>query len=69
MEEVLTERGKVKSLSSSQSLDYDFEIDDIVMVTDVPTNFALIDRVIGTIDQEGAQINIAVNLLRLLLTW
>ena len=63
MEEVLTERGKVKSLSSSQSLDYDFEIDDIVMVTDVPTNFALIDRVIGTIDQEGAQINIAVKFI------
>ena len=63
LEEVLTERGKVKSLSSSQSLDYDFEIDDIVMVTDVPTNFALIDRVIGTIDQEGAQINIAVKFI------
>ena len=63
LEEVLTERGKVKSLSSSQSLDYDFEIDDIVMVTDVPTSFALIDRVIGTIDQEGAQINIAVKFI------
>ena len=63
LEEGLTERGKVKSLSSSQSLDYDFEIDDIVMVTDVPTNFALIDRVIGTIDQEGAQINIAVKFI------
>ena len=63
LEEVLTERGKVKSLSSSQSLDYDFEIDDIVMVTDVPTNFALIDRIIGTIDQEGAQINIAVKFI------
>ena len=63
LEEVLTERGKVKSLSSSQSLDYDFEIDDIVMVTDVPMNFALIDRVIGTIDQEGAQINIAVKFI------
>tara|TARA_B100000579_G_scaffold287663_1_gene238599 strand:+ start:77 stop:1717 length:1641 start_codon:yes stop_codon:yes gene_type:complete len=63
LEEVLTDRGKVKSLSSSQSLDYDFEIDDIVMVTDVPTNFALIDRVIGTIDQEGAQINIAVKFI------
>ena len=63
LEEVLTERGIVKSLSSSQSLDYDFEIVDIVMVTDVPTNFALIDRVIGTIDQEGAQINIAVKFI------
>ena len=63
LEEVLTDRGKVKSLSSSQSLDYDFEIDDIVMVTDVPTNFPLIDRVIGTIDQEGAQINIAVKFI------
>ena len=63
LKEVLTDRGKVKSLSSSQSLDYDFEIDDIVMVTDIPTNFALIDRVIGTIDQEGAQINIAVKFI------
>ena len=63
LEEVLTDRGKVKSLSSSQSLDYEFEIDDIVMVTDVPTNFALIDRVIGTIDQEGAQINISVKFI------
>ena len=63
LEEVLTQRGKVKSLSSSQSLDYEFEVDDIVMVTDVPSNFALIDRVIGTIDQEGAQINIAVKFI------
>ncbi|MCS5623024.1 MAG: hypothetical protein NZ735_03605, partial [Candidatus Marinimicrobia bacterium] len=63
LEEVLSDRGKVKSLSSSQSLDYEFEIDDIVMVTDVPTNFALIDRVIGTIDQEGAQINISVKFI------
>ena len=63
LEEVMTVRGKVKSLSSSQSLDYEFEIDDIVMVTDVPTNFALIDRVISTIDQEGAQINIAVKFI------
>ena len=39
LEEVLSDRGKVKSLSSSQSLDYEFEIDDIVMVTDVPTKF------------------------------
>ena len=67
LEEVLTERGKVKSLSSSQSLDYDFEIDDIVMVTDIPTNFALIDRVIGTIDQEGAQINISVKFIETVL--
>ena len=67
LEEVLTERGKVKSLSSSQSLDYDFEIDDIVMVTDIPTNFALIDRIIGTIDQEGAQINISVKFIETVL--
>tara|TARA_X000001036_G_scaffold219353_1_gene205295 strand:+ start:4491 stop:6131 length:1641 start_codon:yes stop_codon:yes gene_type:complete len=63
LEEVLTDRGKVKSLSSSQSLDYEFEIDDIVMVTDIPSNFALIDRVINTIDQEGAQINISVKFI------
>ncbi len=61
--EVLTDRGKVKSLSSSQSLDYEFEIDDIVMVTDIPSNFALIDRVVNTIDQEGAQINISVKFI------
>ncbi len=63
LQEVLTDRGKVKSLSSSQSLDYEFEIDDIVMVTDIPSNFALIDRVVNTIDQEGAQINISVKFI------
>ena len=44
-----------------------FEIYDIVMVTDTPTNFALIDRVIGTIDQEGAQINISVKFIETVL--
>ena len=63
LEDILTGRGKVKSLSSSQSSDETGKVDDIVMITDVPTNFAVIEKIINTLDQEGAQINIAVKFI------
>ena len=63
MEDVLTGRGRVKPLSSTQSSDEKEKVDDIVMITDVPTNFFMIEKIINTLDQEGAQINIAVKFI------
>jgi len=63
LEDVLTGRGKVKALSSTQSSDEKDKVDDIVMITDIPTNFAIIEKIINTLDQEGAQINIAVKFI------
>ena len=63
LEDILTGRGRVKSLSSTQSSDETGKIDDIVMITDVPPNFAVIEKIINTLDQEGAQINIAVKFI------
>jgi len=63
LEDILTGRGRVKSLSSTQSSDETGKVDDIVMITDVPTNFAVIEKIINTLDQEGAQINIAVKFI------
>ena len=63
VKEALTPRGKLKALSSSAYPDSGLGDKDILMVTDLPTNFDLIEGVIRTIDIESEQINIAVKFI------
>jgi len=61
--EIFTSRGKAVPLSSASAIGGEAAGDDLVMVTDVPTNFELIERIIRTLDQENAQINISIKFI------
>ena len=63
VKEVLTPRGKIKALSSTASTKVEPGEKDILMVTDIPTNFALIEGVISSLDIPTEQINIAVKFI------
>ena len=63
VKEVLTPRGKIKALSSTASSSVEPGEKDILMVTDIPTNFALIEGVIRSLDIQTEQINIAVKFI------
>ncbi len=58
--EVLTPRGRTRALSSSASTNLEPGEKDILLVTDLPNNFALIEGVIKSLDVKSDQINIAV---------
>jgi|TARA_B110000495_G_scaffold15881_1_gene11363 type IV pilus assembly protein PilQ len=60
---ILTPRGKIKALSSAASPDTALGNQDMLMVTDIPTNFALIEGVISSLDIQTKQINIAVKFI------
>jgi type II secretory pathway component GspD/PulD (secretin) len=61
--EVLTPKGKVKTLSSTASSEEELGEKDILIVSDSPTNFTLIDAVISSLDIQSPQINIAVKFI------
>ena len=63
VKEVLTPRGKIKALSSTASTNVEPGEKDILMVTDIPANFALIEGVIRSLDIQTEQINIAVKFI------
>ena len=63
VQEALTGRGKIKALSSTQSTEDTGGEQDILMITDIPSNFDLIDSIIKSLDVEGDQINIAVKFI------
>lgn len=63
VEEALTGRGKIKALSSTQSTEDSGGEQDILMITDIPSNFDLIDSIVKSLDVEGDQINIAVKFI------
>ncbi len=58
--EVLTARGKIRALSSTASTNLEPGDKDILLVTDLPNNFSLIEGVVRSLDVESDQINIAV---------
>ena len=60
MKEVLTVRGKIRALSSTASTNLEPGEKDILLVTDLPNNFSLIEGVVKSLDVKSAQINIAV---------
>ncbi len=60
VKEVLSSRGKIKAISSTASTNVEPGEKDILLVTDLPTNFSLIDGVIKSLDVKSDQINIAV---------
>jgi type IV pilus assembly protein PilQ len=61
--EVLTPRGKLKALSSTASSNIEAGEKDILLVTDVPNNFSLIEGVVKSLDIQSVQINIAVKFI------
>jgi len=61
--EVFTSQGKAVPLSSASAIGGEAAGNDLIMVTDVPTNFELIERIIRTLDQENAQINISIKFI------
>jgi len=61
--EVLTPRGKLKALSSTASSNIEAGEKDILLVTDVPNNFSLIEGVVKSLDIQSEQINIAVKFI------
>ena len=63
VQEALTGRGKIKALSSTQSTEDTGGEQDILMITDIPSNFDLIDSIVKSLDVEGDQINIAVKFI------
>ena len=60
VQEVLTVRGKIRALSSTASTNLEPGEKDILLVTDLPNNFSLIEGVVKSLDVKSAQINIAV---------
>ena len=58
--EVLTARGKIKAISSTGSTNLEPGEKDILLVTDLPNNFSLIEGVVRSLDVKSDQINIAV---------
>ena len=61
--EIFTSQGKAVPLSSASAIGGEAAGNDLIMVTDVPTNFELIERIIRTLDQENAQINISIKFI------
>jgi len=61
--EIFTSQGKAVPLSSASAIGGEAAGIDLIMVTDVPTNFELIERIIRTLDQENAQINISIKFI------
>ena len=60
VKEVLSTRGKIRALSSTASTNLEPGEKDILLVTDLPNNFSLIEGVVKSLDVKSAQINIAV---------
>ena len=58
--EVLTARGKIRAISSTGSTHLEPGEKDILLVTDLPNNFSLIEGVVRSLDVKSDQINIAV---------
>lgn len=58
--EVLSPRGKIKALSSTATNNLEPGEKDILLVTDLPNNFSLIEGVVRSLDVKSDQINIAV---------
>ena len=63
VKEVLTPRGKIRAISSTASTNLEPGEKDIVLVTDLPSNFPLIDGVLKSLDIESDQVNIAVKFI------
>ena len=63
LNEIFTSQGKAVPLSSASAIGGEAAGMDLIMVTDVPTNFELIERIIRTLDQENAQINISIKFI------
>ena len=63
LDEIFTSQGKAVPLSSASAIGGEAAGNDLIMVTDVPTNFELIERIIRTLDQENAQINISIKFI------
>ena len=61
--EVLTSRGKLKALSSTAASNIEAGEKDLLLVTDIPTNFSLIEGVVRSLDIQSDQINIAVKFI------
>ena len=40
-----------------------YDVNDLIMVTDIPGNFELIEEIIRTLDKENPQINISVKFI------
>jgi len=60
VKEVLSSRGRIRALSSTASTNLEPGEKDILLVTDLPNNFSLIEGVVKSLDVKSAQINIAV---------
>ncbi|MAV96790.1 MAG: hypothetical protein CMG06_06585 [Candidatus Marinimicrobia bacterium] len=58
--EVLTARGKIRAISSTGSTNLEPGEKDILLVTDLPNNFSLIEGVVRSLDVKSDQINISV---------
>jgi len=63
LDEIFTSQGKAVPLSSASAIGGEAAGNDLIMVTDVPDNFELIERIIRTLDQENAQINISIKFI------
>ncbi|MBA64582.1 MAG: hypothetical protein CMG55_02155 [Candidatus Marinimicrobia bacterium] len=63
IKEVLSPRGRIRAISSSATTNLEPGEKDILLVTDLPNNFALIDGVLKSLDIESDQINIAVKFI------
>jgi len=61
--EVLSARGKLRAISSTASTNVEPGEKDILLVTDLPNNFSLIDGVLQSLDVKSDQINIAVKFI------
>ena len=61
--EIFTSQGTAVPLSSASAIGGEAAGSDLIMVTDVPDNFELIERIIRTLDQENAQINISIKFI------
>ena len=58
--EVLTARGKIRAISSTGSTNLEPGEKDILLVTDLPNNFSLIEGDVRSLDVKSDQINISV---------
>ena len=61
--EVISDRGRIRALSSTASTNLEPGEKDILLVTDLPNNFLLIEGVIRSLDVKSDQINIAVKFI------
>lgn len=63
VKEVISDRGRIRALSSTASTNLEPGEKDILLVTDLPNNFSLIEGVIRSLDVKSDQINIAVKFI------